>query len=449
MHNSSSTNVQDRPVISQSSGQAVGGGNAKRSGGSGVFSFLFRFLLPLVALVIGGWITMQLLETGPQAKQLPKRKNATFVETKTFRAGTYPTTISAMGTVTAAQSINLRPQATGEVLEISESFVPGGRFSSEQILLQLDPSDYHLNVRQRASEVAQAQNDVELENGNQIVAQREFELLGEQVSEVEKKLMLRKPQLRTLETALDIARAKYEQAQLDLARTTLRAPFNGIVQSRGVNVGTRVSLGENLAALIGTDRYWVEVSVAEEQLQWITVPQKKSQEGSKVKIYNPTAWGNASYREGTVIQLLPGLETQGRMARLLIEVDDPLALEDINQGKPQLLVDSFVRVAIQGTTVSPAIALSREYLRNGENIWLFQKDGTLEIRQVSIAFKNKDKVLIAAGVEEETNLITSSIAAPVTGMLLKRAPVSEKPGNEKRSGNIARQEKRFNQEDKQ
>lgn len=381
---------------------------------------IFRIVLPLIALVAGGAITLHLMETGPRATPLPKKKNATLVQTIPARLSRYPTTISAMGVVKAAQATELKPQINGEIVSISANLLPGGRFVKGDIMLLLDPRDYQLIARQQASAVTQAKNNLELENGNQLVARRELDLLGEKVTEAEKSLMLRQPQLKNLQTSLEIAEAQLEQAQLNLSRTSVEAPFNGVVQSRDVNTGTWVSSSSTLATLIGTDRYWVEVSVAEEQLQWITFPQGSGQQGSLVKIYNPAAWSDTRYREGRVIQLLPALETQGRMARLLIEVEDPMALQDENQGKPPILIDSFVRVSIEGKSVSQAMQLAREYLRGGKNVWVFKQDGTLEIREVSIAFKNQRDALITEGISQGEEVIVSALATPVSGMMLRK-----------------------------
>ena len=411
-----------------------------------ILYIIFRILLPLVVLIAGAMIALHLLETGPQAKTMPKKKNAALVKVMPVKFGTYQTVIDAMGVVRAAQSIAIKPQVSGKVISISEYLLPGGRFGKEDILLQLDPRDYQLSVSQQASAVAQAESNLELEEGNQIVARRELVLLGEQVSEAEEKLMLRQPQLNNLQVALEIAEAKYEQAQLNLDRTNIQAPFNGIVQTRDVNVGTWVSSSTSLATLIGSDSYWVEVSVPEGDLKWISFPEDPGEKGSKVKIYNPTAWSDESFREGRVIQLMPALETQGRMARLLVEVDDPLAIEPGNRGKAPLLIGSFVRVAIDGKPLQKALELSREHLRDGENIWVFSEDGRLVIRKVSVAFKSRDTVLITEGIAQGEKLIISSLAAPIAGMkvVLDGQSGSAKPGGGKKGKGMGKQSDQAN-----
>lgn len=399
----------------------------KRNTTGKILYLIFKILLPLAVLIGGGLFAQHLLETGPQAKPRPKKKNATVVKTIPVRFGTHSTFIDAMGVVKASQSIALRPQVSGKVVAISDLLLPGGKFEKGDRLLQLDPSDYQLLVRQQKSAVAKAKSNLELEEGNQIVARRELALLGEQVSKDEEKLMLRKPQLKNLQIALEIAEAQYEQAQLQLDRTNIMAPFNGIVQSRDINIGTWVSSSTPIGTLIGSDSYWVEASVPEGDLKWITFPQLPDQKGSKVKINNPTAWDEKSFRVGRVIQLLPSLESQGRMARLLIEVEDPLSIQEKNREKPKILVGSFVRVSIEGKVVEKALELSREYLRDGKNLWIYTEKDRLGIREVSVTFKNRENVLITDGVHQGEKLIISSLAAPVEGMKLRQS--GDKPKN--------------------
>lgn len=380
---------------------------------------ILKVMMPLAIVIAGGIVAVHLLKTGPQAKQMPRPKSAVLVQTVPVEFGTYPTSVEAMGVVRAAQSIELKPQVSGEVISIGKSLVPGGTFAKGEILLRLDPRDYELAVRQQASAVEQAKNNLEIEEGNQIVARRELDLLGEQVTEVEKKLMLRQPQLNSLKTALEVAEAKYEQARINLERTEVKAPFNGIVQDRNVNIGTWVSTSSILGTLIGSDDYWVEVSVPEDQLTWITFPDAPGKAGSSVKIFNPSAWEQDSYRTGKVIQLLPSLESQGRMARLLIEIEDPLALMQENRERPKVLLGAFVRVTIEGRPVSGAVKLSREYLRDGENVWILSEDGRLSIRRVSVAFRGRENMLVTDGVKQGEKMIVSSLAAPVEGMMLQ------------------------------
>lgn len=380
---------------------------------------ILRYVLPFIVLVAGILITLNLLKTGPRAKPMPPRLARVPVETTRVDFAPHPTRIHAMGVVKASRTTDLKPQVSGQVITISDNLLPGGRFAQGDTLLQLDPSDYLLVLKQQESAEVQAKNNLLLEEGQQLVVQREYNLLGEAVTEKEKHLMLRQPQLSTLLTEMEIVRAKKELAELNLARTSIKAPYNGFVQTREVNLGTWVSTSAVLATLVGSDSYWVEVSVPEEQLRWIKLPSSGNEKGSAVKIYNPTVWGKETFREGSVIQLLPALEAQGRMARILIEIDDPMALDQDNAGKPGLLIESFVRVEIEGKDIPHAVELPRDYLRNGNQLWVFDKKGCLAIREVSVGFKNRDSVLVVSGIEKGEEVVVTDIPVPVNGLRLR------------------------------
>jgi RND family efflux transporter MFP subunit len=377
--------------------------------------------LPLAVIAAGASVALWLMETGPQAKPRPKVRNATLVAVRTVDYSPQQTVISGMGTVAAVCNVDLKPQVSGEIIELNPNLVPGGHFRKGQTLLKIDPTDYRLTVRELATDVAIAESDLQLEQGNQLVAQKEYQLLGETVSDVEKALMLRRPQLENLRATLEAARAKLDKARVDLGRTEIKAPFNAVVQSRAVNVGTRASDATVLATLVDTDAYWVEVSVPVSQLRWIRIPQTDGDPGALVKITDSAAWGDGVSRQGRVIRLESDLETQGRMARLLVRVADPLSLKPDSAGKPRMLIGSYVRVEIQGNAVASAAAIEREFVRNGNSVWVMDADGNLVIRPVKIAFRGTDRLIITGGIDPGEQMVISDLSAPVAGMSLRTA----------------------------
>jgi RND family efflux transporter MFP subunit len=382
---------------------------------------IFIILLPVVVLAAGVAVAFWLMETSPQAKPRPKAQNATLVAVRTVDYGARQTVVSGMGTVAAARNVALKPEVSGKIVELSPNMIPGGLFRKGETLLKIDPTDYRLTVRQLATDVAKAESDLQIEQGNQLVAQKEYKLLGQTVSDVEKALMLRQPQLENLRATLEAAQAKLEQARFDLARTTIEAPFNAVVQSHAVDVGAQASESTVLATLVGTDAYWVEVSVPVSQLQWIQIPQTEGDQGALVRVYDSAAWGDGVFRQGRVVRLEADLEEQGRMARLLVRVEDPLSLSPDNTGQPRMLIGSYVRVEIEGQPVASAASIDREFIRNGSDVWIMEDDGNLSIRTVEIAFRGTDRVLVTSGIAPGENLVVSDLAAPVEGMLLRAA----------------------------
>ena len=380
---------------------------------------IVHIAVPLLVIVIGIVIAVSLVKTGPKASRKPPVKQARLVEVTPLSMGTVTTQIEAMGTVVPARKVELHPQVSGEIIKVSEQYVPGGLFRAGDEILQIDPKDYVLAVKRRESEVAQAMSNVKIEQGQQIIAQREFEMVGEAIDEKNNDLILRKPQLESVQAQLSLAQATLEQARLDLQRTRIHAPFNSIVISRSANIGSRVLNSTLLATLVGTDQYWIEVAVPVDQLKWIRIPGPGINSGSSARIYNDNVWRDGEYREGKIMQLVGDLESEGRMARLLIAVEDPLDLDGKDGRKPRLLIDSYVRVIIDGTPQKSVISIDRKHVHDGNLVWIMDDQDRLNIRTVSILFRGKSNVLVTSGVKAGERLVTTDLSAPVNNMPLR------------------------------
>src|SRR5690606_1279945 len=139
----------------------------------------------------------------------------------------------------------------------------GGRVREGDVVLRLDPSDYQNQLQQRQSELAQATTALEIEMGEQAIAERDFRRIegGRNLTEMQRALVLREPQLNAAKARVEATRANVQQARLDLERTQIKAPFDAQVLSRLVNVGSQVTPGDNLAELVGARTYWVEATL--------------------------------------------------------------------------------------------------------------------------------------------------------------------------------------------
>ncbi len=385
---------------------------------SGLHKKLFSLLLIIVILAGAVILFRWMVATRPKAKERPNISSSTFVEVDTVKLSKEHLTVEAMGSVIAAKSISLSSQVNGEIISVNPRLQPGARFSTGEEILSIDPSDYQLAVQQKEAEAAQARSELELEYGNQLVAKREFELLGETVSRKELDLILRKPQLRKLEAHLKAVQSSLAQARLDVKRTHIHAPFNGIVEELKSNLGTRVTKGGEILTFTGADEFWVEVLVPASKLNLIKIADNRANSsGATVRIYNEAVWGKDVYRQGEIIQLMPGLEKNGRLARLIARIEDPLSLK--NPQLPKLLLNSYVRVEIDCGFMEDVIAIDRKNIRNGNQIWVMDKDSKLDIRELDILLKQKEKLILKSGLAVGEQYITSPVSSPVTGMTVQ------------------------------
>jgi RND family efflux transporter MFP subunit len=290
---------------------------------------------------------------------------------------------------------------------------------------EIDPRDYALAVTRRQGEVAAAERELKLEMGQQSVAKREYELLGEVIDEQDRELVLRMPQLAAAERNLDSAKAALEEARIDLEKTKIVAPFNSIVRAKHADAGDIVSDMSVVATLVGTDTYWIQVAVPVDQLRWIDIPKRPGDLASKVRIFNPSAWGDQVSRSGHVVRLAADLEVEGRMSKLIVAIDDPMSLRTENADVPILLIGSYVRVEIDGRSVESVVSLSRDLVRRGNVVWVLAEDDTLAIRPITIRYRGRDHVLISEGLKSGDRVVETDIAAPVEGMPLRLGTLHE------------------------
>ena len=116
-----------------------------------------------------------------------------------------------------------------------------------------------------------------------------------------------------------------------------------------------------------------------------------------------------------MIRQLPDLDPGGAMARILVRVEDPLGADE----ELPLLLGAFVDVAVEAQPIEDAIRVPRLALRNGDEVYVMNEDGLLDIRTVEIAWSEPDSVLVTAGLRPGDLLVTSRIPIPVPNMLLR------------------------------
>ena len=384
---------------------------------------LLRWIPALLILSISLSLSYYWLSHKPKAKPAAAQPLAPLVDITQLKAINHPMTLHAMGSVMPAKKVNLTSRINGMVISVSPHFIPGDFLQKGEQIVQLDPTDYKLLIKQRENALAKAKFDLTIELGQQAIAQREYTLLNADLDPQSKNLVLRKPHLAVAKTAIIAAEAALTQARLDLQRTKTTSPFNAIVLETNAHIGSWVSTfstGTPLIKLAGIDNFWILASISVDKINKILIPMINSETGSAVKVFYTAAWGNGVYRTGTVKRLKAELEPSGRMAQILIEVPDPLSRLADNKGAPPLILDSFVHAEIAGKTLKNVLAVDEGWLHNGPYIWLLSEQNTLNIKEITPLFSEQGLVFISAEqLPEDARIITSNLNTPVQGMQLR------------------------------
>lgn len=370
-------------------------------------------------IVIAIAVTAFIFMSEPTAqKEGATREMAMLVSVTEAEAGNFSPLLVATGTVEPVEDVIVSARVGGEVVKRSEAFVPGGSVKKGDVLLQIDPADYRNNLELRQSELLQAQTELDVEMGRQQVAQQDLELIGGQsLSPQEQSLVLRQPQLNAVKARIKAARAAVDQAKLDLARSTVRAPFDAHIITQNVTTGSQVAPGEDLGRLVGTEAYRVILSLPVSRLRWLQFPNSQQEKGSPVKIRNTAAWPAGSYRTGYLNSQVGALDNQTRLARILVEVPDPLA-QDSAKGKPELIIGTFVECLIEGNEIPDVVRINRDHLRENNQVWVMQ-NGTLNIRDVEVLLTDTQYAYIQQGLKAGEKIITTNLSTVAEGVAVR------------------------------
>ena len=376
----------------------------------------FKFGLPVLVLAMAGILVWQINDSAPKAGRRAPEARARLVDVQPVTREDVNITVTGLGTVIPSRQLVLYPEVTGLVKQLRNHLLPGSQIERGETLVQIDPLEYQIQREKQKAEVALADSELQKEMGQQAIAQQEFELIGQELSEQQKALVLRQPQLDAAQARLDQAKAALAQAQMNLDRTHIKAPFNARVISRTVETGSRVSTNSELMDIVATNEFRLEVEVPVEQLQWLSFG-GSSEKKSLVTLSSP-AWLNET-RTGQLLSFSPSLHSGSRMAKVIIAIDDPLAMRPENQGKPRVLINDLVRAEISGQEIASAAVVPDALFRHGNEVWLLSPDNTLEIRTLKPVYRDSVKAIVPSGLNDGDRLITSTLTVAVHGMPLR------------------------------
>lgn len=382
-----------------------------------VIRIILRFVFAIVVLGGAAMVAVKLVKSRHRPEPKPIARLGPLVEVHEVRASGQRIRVRAQGTVIPAREVVLTPEIAGRVVEIGPAVQPGGRLAEGELIARVDSRDYTLAVEQARAALEQATYRLEVEQGQKVIAEREWKLLAAEVETDDKgrALALREPQIRNAQAAVASANSALKKARISVQRTQMTAPFNAVIRQESLEIGQVVQPGRALATLVGTDRFWVQVSVPVEALTWIARPDANGR-GGAIAVVRQDVGDQESRRDGRVIRLLSDLDPVGRLARLLIEIEDPMGTDG-----PPLLLGAFVDVEIEGRPLDRAIALPRPALRTNDRVWIAGSDQTLSIREVQVAFRDRDVVFVSSGIDDGEHVITSRLTAPAEGLRVRMA----------------------------
>ncbi len=382
-----------------------------------------KAILPLLVILIALGLTLALIKSRKAPKPHEAPHLGPLVEVVEAVNTVRPVIVSGTGTVQPRYEVSITPQVKGRVSEISPQMVAGGVLRKGELLFAIEDIDYRLAIDLAKASLAQAELEL-LRNENQAdVARNEWQALKSSGDAEPNPLVVYEPQLNSARAQRDAALANVRQAEINLQRTRIFAPFNCYVRSEQVEIGQFLNAGSPVATIVGTDQAEIVVPLPLDELAWLQVPRNgAAQLGSPAQIELQS--GARTYHwQGAITRALGEIDPRSRMARVVVTVADP-----ISAGSParsllnELLPGMFVEVKLQGEELVDVIPVPRGALHDNDTVWVVDQENHLHMRTVDIVRRERDVVLVRSGLQAGEMVVMTSLSGAAEGMLLRPQP---------------------------
>lgn len=361
---------------------------------------IFRFIIPVLIVGACAWVAWYWIENKPEARRWSSPPAATHVDATRVRAGEYQVIIRSQGTVKARTESTLIPEVAGVVVKVSPSFIDGGFFERDELLLQIDKSNYETALTVAQASLTDASSNLEQEQALADQALADWKGLGR--DEEASPLTLRKPQLARATAALESAKARVREAERNLQRTSIYAPYAGRILTKSVDIGQYVSPGTVLANIYAVDFAEIRLPLSNRQLAHVEVPETFRGDdavgsGPKARL-SAEVGGQTVEWEGRIVRTEGSVDTRSRQQFVIAQVDNPYGRR--GDGQPPLKVGMFVAAEIMGSVLPDVVVVSRSALRPNDEVLTVDEKNQLHRTQLEIVWRDEENVVASRGLKD-------------------------------------------------
>ena len=363
-------------------------------------------LLAAVAAAAG------IIMSRPMPEQLTVSETTSAIRAMTVVKESLRLKIRSEGTVTPKTQTNVIPEIKGRVTWISPNLVVGGYFQAGDLLVTIDAADYEARTGLAQAQLLRAEAELE---------HKRFEL--QRLQTLIKDNLVSQSNLENAARAHKIAKANVieskinlAQAERDLGRTKITAPFEGMVRSESIDIGQFVQQGAPIASIYASDAVEVRLPIVNAQLAYLDPAnlQRGELDPATAPMIRLTARyaGTSFVWRGQLARTEGEIDAQSRMITAVARVRQDNQSPDV----PPLQVGAFVAAEIEGQYLDDIVRLPRAALRPNSQVLIIDGDNRLRFRAVNVLRLENDFVIIDSGLESGEVVNLSPIQTVVDGM---------------------------------
>ncbi|WP_261389333.1 efflux RND transporter periplasmic adaptor subunit [Ferrimonas balearica] len=359
----------------------------------------------ILLLFVGAAVGLASLKQPPEKKE--QAEVLPIVEVVEVAKSAHRVHLRSYGVVQAKRRTQLVAEISGRLVELSPKFVRGEWVRQGELLARIEPADYQADLMQAQANLAQAEAQLQEEVARGKVAEREWQGV---IEGIPPELGLRKPQLAKEQANVRSAQAALARAQRNLERTEIRAPFDGLIVARDVDLGQYINVSLKLGEVQGTEVAEIRLPVPPEDMEFLA-----SLDGAEVMLTQTLAERELSW-QATLVRSEGVVNDDNRMVYLVAEIADPYGLE---QDRPHpLKFGSFVNARIAGRQIDGLVNLPRHAVRN-QRVTVIKADNTVELRPVNVVRADLESVYIQGGLEDGERISLSAMDSVDSGRKVK------------------------------
>ena len=428
--------------------------------------FVAQVALTLAILVGAGYATMAIVKDRPEPKRRPSFTPVYTIETAQAVRGDHRPVFTAYGEIVAARTVDLRALVAGEIVAVSPNLQAGARVERGEALVSIDDFRYRgavteadAGLLEAEARIAENEARIAAERAKQSTMQEQLDLATADVARAERlrrrgqltqqQLEARQLVVSQRRQTLDLSAEtiKIEEARLaqqragverlrwaksraerDLASTTLRAPFDGIVRTADAEIGRLVSANDVAVSLYEPNALEARFTLGDARFGRLQTSAEPLT-GRAVEV-SWTVGGRTTTYPATIVRLGADIASD----RGGVEVFARLDLADGAAIRP----GAFVEVRVPDATYTDVFALPDTALF-GEDRMYVNENGALVERRVEIAAFDEDRVLVSAGLASGDKVLVTRITEVAPGLKVREEGESA-PAGEPRRGRPSREE---------
>jgi multidrug efflux system membrane fusion protein len=377
------------------------------------------------------------------------------------------------GIAEAGQIWRAVSEVKGTAVFVHPQLNPGALIPEKTILIELDRSEYELavarleaSVEQTRAQIAElavdarnTETSLQIEQRSLALAEKSLERMRlakdqraipvDVVDREERNVLLQAQSVQKLKNALSLIpskrnalnatiavhQASLDQANIDLAKTTIIAPFDCRIGDVSIEAEQFLSAGQVLFEALGTAVTEIEAQFRAEQLRNLLTEQKRKrfQPGLTMAALRQLFDLNVMIRvkngdwtatwEARFERIREVVDPQLRTINVVAAVDRPY--DKVIAGvRPALTRGMFCEVELRAPVRPGSIVLPRSAVLEGM-VFVVDEENRLRQRRVVVEFAQSDFVVIQSGLSEGQTVVVSDPSPAILGMLV--APVTDEP----------------------